>query len=259
MRHGKKRILPLLGLGILLSILLTPTKAGAPPLPEDIPAPVEIRTVPEPSAEPEPEPPPQAIIPAAQDPVDDTYFEDAVFLGDSRTEGLFIYGGPSSARYLFAVGATVESVFTKAVEREDGTKAPLLDTLAEIDCSKIYVMLGVNELGWPQAEMYREQSRKLVDRLREDHPEAVVVLQSILPVSAKQEAKKTYVNNSRIAEYNQILREVADEKACVWLDVGAAVADEEGFLPADITSDGVHLNIKGCGIWNEYLQTHPVT
>ena len=48
--------------------------------------------------------------------VEDTYFDDAVFLGDSRTDGLRIYGGMNHGTYLQFTGATVESVFTKAVE-----------------------------------------------------------------------------------------------------------------------------------------------
>ena len=258
MGRVKLHILPLLALCLLLVTLLVPTKASAPALPEDVPSPDALRPLPSALPEPRVLPEPEAIIPEEQEPVDDTYFEDVVFLGDSRTEGLYLYGGPAPARYLFAVGATVESVFTKEIEREDGTKAPLLDTLAELECGKIYVMLGINELGWPQSDLYREQAGKLVDRLREDHPDATVVLQSILPVSAKQDAKKSYVNNERVAVYNRILREVADEKGCVWLDVGAAVMDEEGCLPADITPDGVHMNTRGCAIWTDYLRTHPV-
>ena len=44
--------------------------------------------------------------------VADTYFDDAVFLGDSRTEGFKLYSGLKTGTYLHATGATVESVFT---------------------------------------------------------------------------------------------------------------------------------------------------
>ena len=37
-----------------------------------------------------------------------------------------------------------------------------------------------------------------------------------------------------------------------------AVADETGCLRADWNFDGVHLNVKGCQAWLEYLRTHPV-
>ena len=98
----------------------------------------------------------------------------------------------------------------------------------------------------------------MLQRLQQDLPEADILVQSILPVSKKQEAKKTYVNNSRIATYNEIVREVCMEAGCYYLDVAGAVTDEEGFLPADYTYDGVHLNKKGSAAWLEYLRLHTV-
>lgn len=190
-------------------------------------------------------------------PVNDTYFEDVAFLGDSRTEGFKLYSGLKTGTYYHAVGATVESVFTKKVET-DGGDMPLLDAMAQKEFEKIYVMLGVNELGWNGTETYHNQFSKLIDRLREDHPESIVVLQTILPVSAKQEARKTYVNNTRITAYNEVIRELAEEKQCPYLDVAEAVVDENGCLRAEWTSDGVHMNSKGCKVWLEYLRTHPV-
>ena len=40
-------------------------------------------------------------------PVADTYFDDVVFLGDSRTEGFSLYSGLGTGSYYYAVGATV--------------------------------------------------------------------------------------------------------------------------------------------------------
>ena len=204
-----------------------------------------------------PEEPVEESEPAALS-VADTYFDDAVFLGDSRTEGFKLYSGLKTGTYLHATGATVESVFTKSVDTPLG-RMPLLDALARVDCGKIYVMLGVNELGWNGTETFRTQTCRLIERVQADHPEAVLVLQSILPVSARQDAKGSYVNNQRILAYNQVLRELAEQYGAVYLNVAEAVADESGCLREDWNFDGVHLNVAGCQAWLEYLRTHPVT
>ena len=207
---------------------------------------------------PEPETPETPVGPVPEGgPVEDTYFENTAFLGDSRTQGFQLYSGLKTGTYYTAVGATVESVFTKKVDTEAG-KMPLLDAMAKQEFDKIYVMLGVNELGWNGTEIYHNQYAKLIDRLREDHPDSLVVLQTLIPVSAKQEAKKSYVNNTRIAAYNEVIRQLAEEKQCPYVDVAAAMTDEQGCLRSDWTSDGVHLNTKGCKAWLEYLRTHPV-
>lgn len=207
--------------------------------------------MPEEPVEPTPEEPPA-------DPVEDTYFDDAVFLGDSRTEGFRLYSGLNTGKYLYATGATVASVFNKSVDTPLG-KMPLLDALQQMDCGKIYVMLGVNELGWNGTDIFRNQSTKLIERLQADHPDATIVIQSILPVSAKQDAKGSYVNNQRIDAYNQVLQELAETYGVVYLNVAEAVMDEDGYLRADWNFDGVHLNKAGCQAWLDYLRTHPVT
>lgn len=191
--------------------------------------------------------------------VEDDYFEDAVFLGDSRTEGFSLYSGLKTGTYLYGVGATVESVFTKkAWPAGGGEKVPLLDALAEADCGKIYLMLGINELGWNRKESFQDQYAKVIDRVREDHPEAEILLQTILPVSAKQDARGSYVNNERIAVYNAVIRDLAEEKECALVDVAEALSGEDGCLPADLNFDGVHLNPAGCKLWLDYLRTHSV-
>lgn len=189
--------------------------------------------------------------------VEDTYFETAAFLGDSRTEGFRLYSGLDFGSYYYAVGATVESVFTKPVETAAG-EMPLLDAMAEGMFDKIYVMLGVNELGWKGTELFCSQYAALIDRLRQDHPDAEIVLQSILPVGLRQEEKGTYVNNRRIEEYNEVIRLLAAEKACWYLELGPTVSDETGFLREDWSYDGVHLNGRGCRAWLEELRIHPV-
>lgn len=263
---------------LLLALLLAVVPGGPAGIAADSPAettaaaevpaePEFILRAPEPTvgmvpleAEPEETEPEEPWAPVAEsEAVEDTYFTDAAFLGDSRTEGFRLYSGLKEGSYFCAVGATVESVFSKKVWGEKGSEIPLLDALAkEENCARIYVMLGVNELGWNRVETFRDQYAKVIRRIREDHPEATILIQSILPVSARQDAKKTYVNNSRIQVYNEAIMELAEEEACAYLDVAAIVTGEDGCLKAELTSDGVHLNIRGCKLWLEYLRTHSV-
>lgn len=233
-------------------------RTEAPRVPESqTPAPEpKAPEVPEETAPAQPEN--ESMIVPEGDPVEDTYFSNVVFLGDSRTEGFHLYSGLKEGQYLYAVGATVASVFDKATEQTDAGKVPMLNALAQMECGKVYVMLGVNELGWPRSQTYYDQYGKVIDRIRQDHPDAEVVIQSLLPVSAVQEAKGSYVNNERIAAYNDILLQLAEEKNCPYLNVAEAVTGEDGCLKPELTSDGIHLNKAGCAVWLDYLRTHPV-
>lgn len=281
-KQNRKRLPGILMLLVTLVLVISPTSpagiAADSPLEQSVPAELATAEAAAPVTEPEfvlrpPEPtigmvPLESLetpveepwVPVGESPaVEDTYFTDAAFLGDSRTEGFHMYSGLKEGSYFCAVGATVESVFTKKAYGPEGNKIPLLDALAkEEDCGKIYVMLGVNELGWAKVEIFSDQFTKVVERLRTDHPEAAIIIQSILPVSAKQDAKKTYVNNSRITAYNEALLTLAEELDCEYLNVAEAVTGEDGCLKTELTWDGVHLNIKGCKLWLEYLKTHSV-
>ena len=268
--HKRRRLLGTAALVSVLAVLLS----GDPPasaVPEQAAATAEtaqeelIRArVLEPIPEEEPgetENPgkPETMLVPESDPVEDAYFADTVFLGDSRTEGFHLYSGLKEGEYLYAVGATVESVFTKPTQETAAGKVPMLDALAELECGKVYIMLGANELGWPRSEAFHDQYGKVIDRIREDQPDAEVVIQSILPVSAVQESKGSYVNNSRIQTYNAILEELALEKECPYLNVSEAVTGEDGCLRPELTTDGIHLNTAGCKEWLNYLRTHAVS
>lgn len=266
-REKKKNIQHLPGALLVLLVLAILMSAGGPRgVAADSPAesqePETLQQMEEltPVAEPDPvaiaEPVWEGPVPESA-LVEDTYFDDAVFLGDSRTDGLRLYGGMTHGTFLYATGATVESVFTKAVETPLG-EMPLLDALAQMECSKIYVMLGVNELGWKGTDIFRNQSTELIRRLQEDHPDAEIVIQSILPVSAKIDDEGRYVNNGRINEYNQIWLELAEEFHVNYMNVAEVLPDENGQLPAELTYDGVHLNKAGCRQWLDYLRTHAV-
>ena len=45
------------------------------------------------------------VVPESEPVTDDSYFSDAVFLGDSRTEGFHLYSGLEEGRCLYSVGA----------------------------------------------------------------------------------------------------------------------------------------------------------
>ena len=193
------------------------------------------------------------------DPVDNNYFADAAFVGDSRTDGLLIYSGITGAANLSYKGLTVESAQDKPVQftgRRD--KVTALEALAEESYGKVYVMLGVNELGWSGTEQYHDGYDSLLTEIRRLQPDAVVYIQATLPVSLGVERQRAYLNNERIREYNEVARQLAEDHQMYYLDVGQCLADETGALPEEAGVDGVHLTRPYYVKWAEYLKSHTV-
>lgn len=200
---------------------------------------------------------PFAAVPESE-AVDDSYFADAAFIGDSRTQGLRLYSGLKDTNWLCSVGLTVETAATEKFSVADG-KYTALDALGVLKPAKVYIMLGLNELGWKSADIFIEKYAAIIDAALAANQDCLVYVQSILPVSAAKDAGGTWCNNANVNERNERLKELAEEKGVYYLDVASAFRGEDGCLPAGDTPDGIHLTPGLCVSWLDYLKTHTVT
>lgn len=196
-------------------------------------------------------------VPENGDPVDDSYFADAVFLGDSRMEGFAMQCGLSNITCYAYKGLTTESVFTSEVIYKDGEKMTAMDALRETDFAKVYIMLGINETGWPKAEAYPQYYGKIVDAIREIRSDAVIYAMSIIPVSKTVSETHEYAKNDKINLYNELLRGMCAEKEVFYIDL-SFMAGEDGALPEGAARDGIHVGYDLCKEWLAYLRTHTI-
>ena len=195
--------------------------------------------------------------------VDDSWFEDAVFLGDSRTEGLQLYSGITSGTFFWEWGMSVFKIddtnHRKVVV--DGEKMTLMEALATGTWEKVYIMIGINDLGY-QASAYQKALGEMIDRVREIQSGAVIYLQTMPPVNeslANENGISYYINNENVNAFNEAIVQVAREKQVVLLDTASCLTDSEGQLPADMSSDGVHFKKSGYQTWLNYLKCHTLS
>ena len=92
--------------------------------------------------------------------------------------------------------------------------------------------------------------------MERDCPEARIYVQSILPVSAARSSEGDSINNSNIRRFNEKIQEMAENNNWTYLNVWEAIADEDGELPSDAASDGVHFGPEYMEIWLRYLREH---
>ena len=194
--------------------------------------------------------------------VDDTYFADAAFVGDSRTDGLLIYGGMKGAANLTSNGLSIFQLEEKKALTIGGKKYTLLEALALKKYGKVYLSLGVNELGYYDDEGFYESYCKAVDDIRACQPDAVIYIQGLIPLNEgviRQSGGRDYLKNDHLRIYNDLMRKTAREKNVVFLDLYSAFVDGDGELPAEASKDGVHLRKDYCRQWMDYLRTHTVS
>lgn len=224
-----------------------------------------------PAVDPEPETPPQnqpetetppANSPCAvgeTDAVPRSYFDDAVFIGDSRTEGMLLSTGLSNAISYTHKGLMVDTVFTAPVIHINGDKVSVMDALRQTSFSKVYIMLGVNETGWPYSSVFIDRYAKIIDAVKQINPDAVIYVQSVLPVSNEVSSTHEYLKNGKIDEYNRLILKMAEEKQIYYVNVAEAVSAADGSLPEDAATDGIHLKKTYCELWLSYLESHTVS
>ncbi len=189
--------------------------------------------------------------------VDDSYFDDALFIGDSRTEGFVLYSPLSNIHAYCSKGLSVSRIYTDTiVPMDDGRKLTVMEALQEQKFNKIYIMFGVNELGWPYDDLFRDQYAKMLRDIRQLQPDALIYVENIIPIAASRSAKDTIYNNENVARFNTIIESVCEEQDVIFLDVASALADENGALPEDASVDGVHCNAEYCSIWLDFLKNN---
>lgn len=233
------------------------------PSPEPTPTPTpEPTPTPTPAPTPTPEPYDYSAPVPEREAVEEEWFADAVLIGDSRTEGMRLYSGLKAADYICYKGLTVKTVVeNEPVIQAEGEKVGVLQALAEKQYKKVYLCLGLNELGYPTDQGFVDYYTQVVDKLIELQPDADIYLQAVLPVNTevcRQANQPSYVENQRVAAFNTIIADIAEEKQLCFVDVREALVDENGELPAELTSDGVHMRKDGYVAWYEYLKTHTV-
>ena len=193
--------------------------------------------------------------------VEDEYFSDAVFIGDSRTVGMCEYGGLEDISTFYAsTGLTVYKIFNAAIVSVPGQKKKITveEALQDNSFAKIYLMIGINEMGIGTVESFTEKYREVVEHLQELQPDAIIYIQGIIKVTTERSEQGDYINNEGIEARNLELEKLADNRRIFYLDVNPLICDETGGLVDSYTFDGVHLKAKYIQIWKDYLKENAV-
>lgn len=191
--------------------------------------------------------------------VENEWFADAAFIGNSLNDGLMIYGSIREATYISAKSINVANIYTeKSVNAGGGNYITIPEKLAQEQYAKIFIMLGINEVFRP-ADWFYEHYAALIDHIRDIQPDAEIFIQSILPVTPKKSASPGGYNKTNVLSLNEQLVLLAEEKCVYYLDVHSALTDLDGYLPEEASTDGVHLKRDYYQIWCDYLKCHTIT
>lgn len=178
-------------------------------------------------------------------------FENALFIGDSRTVGLNEYGG-IKADFFSDVGMSVYNINQKPMVVRSVGSVWFKDLLEKNQYDYIFVMLGINEVGYEVSQTV-ERYGKLIDKIREAQPDAIIFIQANLHVSQLKNDSHPYIKNATLNKLNEGMAKFADNKTIFYMDVNPLFDDDNGTLAYDNTGDGAHLYAKLYKDWADWI------
>ena len=181
-----------------------------------------------------------------------TSMGDALFIGDSRTVGLMEYAGIDDADYFCTVGMSVYNIHKNSVSVPNVGKVTLTELLNGKKYGKIYIMLGINEVGYKFSSTVEKYS-ELIEFIKDKQPDAVIFIQANLHVSKSRSDSDKVVNNTAINGLNAELAKLADGKSKFYLDANILFDDKTGALSSDKSEDSTHLYAKYYKEWGEWI------
>ena len=185
------------------------------------------------------------------------YFDDALFIGDSRTVGISEYGDLNNAIFFANTGMSVYNVFEKNVSVPQVGKLKLEQLLTYKKFGKIYIMLGINELGYNQEKTLKKY-KDLLKFVQEKQSNAIIYIEANLHVAAERSNKDKTINNININKINNEISQLADNEKIFFIDVNEKFDDENGNLSSNYTQDNVHIYAKYYKEWSDWLSQNAV-
>lgn len=208
----------------------------------------------------------EALVPASEaGPV--SFFDNAVFIGDSISMTLEAYCGASGAlgqaKFLCAGSMSPTNMLTGKILPEypkgSGQKPAIQDSVAATGAKYVYVMLGMDNIAYG-IERSTNDYMTILKNILDKNPDVQIIIQSVTPMADKSKSYSEKLNNGKINEFNETMKAYCEENKWYYVNVAEAFRDGNGFLKKEYCSDynsmGMHFTYEGAKVWVNYLLTH---
>ena len=116
----------------------------------------------------------------------------------------------------------------------------------------IFLMAGINDMaGGTSSTEVASRVIALIEQIRQQSPETVLFVQSILPINESNGRWKTLTDRTDDIPYaNMLIRAYCQSNDIMYVDIFSRMTrGRSNELRIDLTSDGLHLTEQGYKIW----------
>lgn len=200
------------------------------------------------------ETPKQAPVaePTAPTDFETSYFDDALFIGDSITTGLYLYGYLDQSLVYAKLGLAPSTALDSEIDGET-----IDSKIKANNPKKIYIMLGTNSVGYADGSYLADCMGELVNHISKVSKAKVYVL-SIPPVTYYAEADyDNALTTDAINEYNSALKNVINGTKAKFLDLHSVLTAPDGYYYEEYHEmDGIHFMGSTYQVMLSFLEKH---
>ena len=190
--------------------------------------------------------------------VAESYFDDAVFIGDSIMASLELHGKFPDSHYAAAIGIGPQNAMGKVYDTNTGKKN-LRQVLEPLQHTKMYILLGANTLDSLEGGAVTQRYAAFLAQLVKEYPDKLIYVISILPRTNHPQLTKPLASQRHVVSFNQSIRELCLAHGIYYLDVFTAMMGPDDKPDSSLLAgDGFHLSRKGSDLVQDYLMTHTV-
>ena len=192
------------------------------------------------------------VKPTASTDFDTSFFDDALFIGDSITTGLYLYGYLDESLVYAKLGLAPSTALESEI---DGVT--INSKIKANNPKKIYIMLGTNSVGYSDGNYLANCMGELVQHISQITKAKVYVL-SIPPITYYAEADyDNALTTSAINEYNTALKSVIKGTKAKFLDLHSVLTAPDGYYYEEYHEmDGIHFMGSTYQVMLSFLEKH---
>lgn len=200
----------------------------------------------------------QNPVPVSEE-IENSYFDDVLFAGDSRMGCMYLWGEITNARVEYVTSLNLWLIDSMPLDNHaDGMT--MYDALSTTDKNNIYLLFGINEIR--SSEEYFEswafeQYQSILTMLRENNPDSNIYIMSTYhprSISGLPEPALT----EHLGYVNSRLMKLAADNYMYFLNLDDGMTDEEGLIRDEYVGDGLHFGPTGTHALEDYIKTHVV-
>lgn len=183
---------------------------------------------------------------------DKEYFSSSLFIGDSISTGLSLYGFLDQDNVFAQQGLAPSTALDAEI---DGVT--LSDKIASFKPKKIFVMLGTNSVGYADNETLAASMNELVEKIS-GLTKAKIYVISIPPITPDAEkSDENELTKKDIDDYNAKLKTAVSGSGASFIDLNSVLSNSDGYFDADYAEmDGIHFMGTTYEVMLSYLQKH---